>query len=369
MKRALLLTLEYPPMVGGVAHYYANLVQAMTHGSIWVLDNEKQELLATSRWIWPKWLKGVWNTWRAVRMYSVECLLVGQVLPLGTIALLLHRVLRIPYIVLTHGMDVTIPFGIEGSPRKQKLVRMILEQAAAVTTVSSYTKSQLEKLGVPEKKITLISPCAHRELTEHSPTEDELRQLDERYQLSGKRVMLSVGRLVERKGFDLTIAAMASVRKIHPDVAYVIVGEGSYRPRLEEFVRQHSLVSAVHFVGTVSDNELGTWYTRAEFVVMPSRELPNHDVEGFGITFIEANAFGKAVIGGKSGGVVDAVVDGETGFLVDPTDLAMLIQAIETLLRNPEQARTLGQQGAERVQRQFQWSAQAKRFEQLIDSI
>jgi phosphatidylinositol alpha-1,6-mannosyltransferase len=360
------MTLEYPPMVGGVAHYYANLVRYLPRGSIWVLDNAKGELLSTSRWLWPKWLKGLWNTYRAIRLYHIEFLLVGQVLPLGTIALILNRLLRIPYVVMTHGMDVTTPFAVGGHPRKQRLMCAILARASAITTVSTYTKTQLLRIGVPEEKIILVYPCANAEVTSHTVTPEELQSLERQYRLDGKRVMLSVGRLVERKGFDMVIAAMVTLHKTHPDLVYVIVGEGPYRSRLAELVRTYSLASVVHLVGQVSDAELATWYTRAACVVMPSRELPNHDVEGFGITFIEANSFGKPVIGGKSGGVVDAVIDGKTGFLVDPTDLAMLTKALQTVLTHPEHAEALGRFGAERVRAQFVWSAQAQKLEQLL---
>jgi phosphatidylinositol alpha-1,6-mannosyltransferase len=368
MKRTLLITLEYPPMIGGVSHYYANLVHALPDGEVFVLDNEKGELLSTSHWVWPKWLKGVWNTLRAVRKYKIEYLLVGQVLPLGTIALLLKRFAGIPYMVMTHGMDVTIPFAAGSSPRKQKLVRAILHQASAVTTVSSYTKAQLVSLGVPESKIAMVYPCPNIEVTDVQPSSVTMAELDRTHHVEGKRVLLSVGRLVERKGFDMVIAAMAKLRKDYPDLVYVIAGEGAYRARLEALVHKYQLASCIRFVGAVSNAELAAWYTRATAVIMPSRELPNHDVEGFGITFVEAGAFGKPVIGGNSGGVVDAVVDGQTGFLVEPTNLAMLTQAIISLLDNPQQAERLGAFGKKRVAEQFDWKTQARVLQSRIDT-
>lgn len=369
MKRTLLITLEYPPMIGGVANYYENLIHSLPQGSAFVLDNEKNELLSTSRFLWPKWLKGAWNTARAIKKYKIECLLVGQVLPLGAIALLLWRCMGIPYIVMTHGMDVTTPFAAGGSVRKQKLVRLILKHAFAVTTVSTYTKSQLIQLGVSEQKIEMVYPCPNTDVTSVQPTTEALAQLDRTYHLEGKRVVLSVGRLVERKGFDVVAAAMLNLRKQYSDVVCVIVGEGSYRTRLEEIIQKHQLESVVRLVGAVSNSELAAWYTRSVCMVMPSRELPNHDVEGFGITFVEANAFGKPVIGGKSGGVRDAIVDGETGFLVEPTNLAMLTKAIQTVLDEPVLAQKLGAQGKKRVEELFDWNTQARVLQSSIERV
>lgn len=356
-------------MIGGVAHYYANLMHAFPDGEAYVLDNEKSELLSTSGAVWPKWLTGVWNTYRAVKKYQIECVLAGQVLPVGTIAYLLWRWKHIPYIVMTHGMDVTISFAPGVSARKQKLVRTILRHASAVTTVSSYTKQQLVRLGVPEAKIVMIYPCPNAAVTTVHPSVEDVGALDHAHRLEGKRVLLSVGRLVERKGFDMMIAAMTTLRKQYPDLVYVIVGEGPYRERLQELITHHQLASCVRLVGSVSNEELSAWYTRAMCIVMPSRELPNHDVEGFGIAFVEANAFGKPVIGGKSGGIVDAVVDGETGFLVEPTNLAMLSKAVQTLLDQPELAQRFGRVGKIRVEKLFSWNTQAGRLRDTIEHV
>jgi len=366
MKRTLLITIEYPPLIGGVAHYYANLVRHLPVGEIVVLDNAKGELLSTSRVVWPKWLKGIVSTFRAIRKNNIECILVGQVLPLGVIAWIFYRCMGIPYIVATHGMDVTMPFAHDGSRRKQWLIRHILMHASAVTTVSQYTREKLITLGVPENRIVLVYPCANDDVVGVPVDQTQRDTLDERYHLQGKRVVLSVGRLIERKGFDVGIMAMAIVQKDHPDVAYVIVGDGGYRDRLRALVERLQLQDCVQIIGSVTNEELAVWYSRSTCMLMPSRELENHDVEGFGITFVEANAFGKPTIGGNSGGIPDAVIDGETGFLVNPTDVPMLTRALTTVLDNTAVAQRLGESGKKRTQEIFNWSVQAKKLEECI---
>lgn len=152
MKKALLITLEYPPQVGGVANYYKNLVSQMSQDRIRVLTNDKSELLSTNKYIWPKWLKGLVNSYRAAKQNEIEHILVGQILPIGTIALVLKIILKIPYTVMTHAMDVTLPYGKDGSARKKWLVKKILSKADSVTTVSRFTKKYLVDMGVDKRK-------------------------------------------------------------------------------------------------------------------------------------------------------------------------------------------------------------------------
>ncbi len=366
MKKTLLVTLDYPPMIGGVAHYYHNLISCLPDGQVYVLDDEHHELLSTSRFVWPRWMKGMVSTWRSVRMYNIEHILVGQILPIGTIALILHLFKRIPYTVMTHAMDVTLPQGSGGNRRKRWLVRMILRKAHRVTTVSSYTRQQLEKLGVPAKKIIMVYPCPNVDGAIDIANEATVGNLNEKYELGTKKLILSVGRLVERKGFDMVIQAFARLREESPDLVYAVVGDGPDMNRLKKLADQLDVSDRVIFTGRVEEEELAQWYSRATVVCMPSRQLSNYDVEGFGIVFLEANSYGKPVIGGKSGGVGDAVVDGETGFLVEPDDVRMLAAALERLLSDSQLAQQLGENGRRRVAERFRWEVQAKELEHIL---
>ena len=118
----------------------------------------------------------------------------------------------------------------------------------------------------------------------------------------------------------------------------------------------------VVFTGYVTEDKKAFYYNAAEIFIMPSRELENGDVEGFGIVFLEANAYRKPVIGGKSGGVVDAIVDGKTGLLVNPTDAKEIAFAIIRLLGNKDYATQLGVQGRKRVERDFNWEVIVSRM-------
>ncbi len=357
-------------MIGGVAHYYKNLVEQLPGSQIRVLDNRDGALLSTSRWVWPRWLKALQSVRRAMKEQQTDHLLVGQILPLGTVALVLSWFFGKPYTVMTHAMDITIPFGPHGSKSKQQLMRFILKYAHSVTTVSTYTKMQLESLfDVDPRKIRLIYPCPHYNGVAYSDTElaQMAQKVDEQYQLRDKKVILTVGRLVERKGVDYVITAMQQVRKKVPDAVYCIVGTGEYQAALEALVEKYELQDSVVFAAAENDEMVRNWYARCDVFVMPSRELKTRDVEGFGIVFVEAGSFGKPVIGGKSGGVLDAVLDGENGYVVSPMDLDMIEQAVIRLLTDPEQAQRFGEEGKRRVKQYFEWEIQAKKLEGLLD--
>lgn len=370
MPRTLLVTLDYPPMTGGVANYYHNIVQQLPQDSIWVLDNTQNELLFRSRFIWPKWLKGLWSTVHAVRLLRIEHLLVGQVLPIGTIALILHKFMHIQYTVMTHAMDVTILTSANNTnKRKQWLLKNILKNASAVTTVSRYTAQKLHEYGVEYSKIHIIEPCPHIDGTTAAVSDEQIDALNAEYHLSGKKVILTVTRLVERKGIDMVITALPRILDKIEDAVYIVVGDGPYREVLEKIVRVRGLQKNVLFIGKVTDEQLPVWYSRCDLFVMPSRELPNGDVEGFGIVFLEAGSFGKPVVAGNSGGIADAVIDGETGFLVDPTDDTMIADAVIAILRTPEGAATMGHNAQQRVQTYFQWPTKAKKLQSILEHV
>lgn len=354
-------------MIGGVSRYYQHLIELLPQENIWVLDNEHHALLSQTRWVSPRWLKAVWSTWKAVTQHNIEHILVGQVLPLGTVALILRLLRHIPYTVMTHAMDITVPLNPQSPKRKQFMLRLILRHAASVTTVSRFTKDKILGIGVPNERIHIIHPCPHINGTVPSKTIPNISNQHTAVTVAAdKKILLSVGRVIERKGFDTVIRALRRVQEIVPHTQYVIVGEGPYKKTLQSITEQLGLQDAVTFVGQCTDQELRAWYQRCDLFIMPSRELANSDTEGFGIVYVEASSFGKPVIGSTSGGISDAVVDGHTGFIVDPDDIAMTADACTRLLTNEVLAKQLGSNGQQRVQKIFQWKVQAEQLSQLL---
>ena len=181
-----------------------------------------------------------------------------------------------------------------------------------------------------------------------------------------KKIILTAGRLVERKGHDVVLGALHKLKEFVPEAYYAIIGEGPIEGVIKQMIKTLGLENSVTLIGKVSDYELAVWYEVCDVFVMISRQLKNEDAEGFGIVYLEANMFGKPVIAGKSGGVAEAVLDNETGILVEPTNPHEILSAMEKLLKNPEKARQLGENGRRRVENEFQWKKQA---EPLIERI
>ena len=184
--------------------------------------------------------------------------------------------------------------------------------------------------------------------------------LRERHGLGDRPVVVCVSRLVARKGQDVLIRAMADVRRRAPGAALVIVGGGPYEARLRALAADAPEGSVV-FTGQVSEDDLPRYYALGDVFAMPCRtRLAGMEVEGWGNVFIEAAACGKPVVVGDSGGAREALVDGETGILVDGTDVHRVAEAVGTLLADPERARTMGAAGRERVLRDHTWPAIAR---------
>jgi len=186
--------------------------------------------------------------------------------------------------------------------------------------------------------------------------------------LEGKQVIMTISRVIERKGHDLVIRALPKLIKDNKNIVYVIAGpcDEAEKNRLMQLAKELDVLSYVKMTGYIDANDLSSMYQLCDVYCMPSRlKEENGDSEGFGITFLEANASKKPAIGGRSGGCVDAIVDGETGYLVDPLDPAELTEKINYLLHNPDVAKAMGK-GYKRIEDEFNWNSIT---EQLVKEI
>ena len=178
-------------------------------------------------------------------------------------------------------------------------------------------------------------------------------------------MLLTVARLVPRKGHKVSIAAFAKICGEIPSAHYLIVGTGPEEEKLRAMVKEAGIENRVTFAGFVSGEDLPDIYNVCDVMLMANRQEENGDVEGFGIVFLEANAAGKPVIGGRSGGAVEAVVDGVTGFLVNPDDADELAGILRRLFLDRTLREALGEAGANRVRSDFNWSTRAERLKQI----
>ncbi|MFA6410617.1 MAG: glycosyltransferase family 4 protein [Candidatus Buchananbacteria bacterium] len=390
IKKTLLVTLDFPPNLGGVATYYYNLCKNLPADKIVVLApnqpgaeefDQKQNfaiirknLIKDFPQTWPSGFRGVFKIIASVKWltlirqinliakhHKIELIQAGQVLPIGTLAWLYWRKKGVPYIFYAHGLDIMLP---QKFMRKKTLLKKIIENAKAIVANSYFTKDELIKLGAAPEKVKVIYPCP--DSFSHQTTEWKNEKIIQDYKLTDKKILLTVGRLVERKGHDQVILALPKIIKQVPNLVYLIAGAGPQKPVLQNLVDQNGLRDVVKFIGQASKEELTIFYQICDVFIMPSRQLENGDVEGFGIVYLEANSFGKPVIGGKSGGVPEAIIDGKTGLLVNPENTDQIAQAVIKLLTDQSYAHRLGLQGLERVSNEFDWLTQAQKLKSLL---
>jgi phosphatidylinositol alpha-1,6-mannosyltransferase len=192
--------------------------------------------------------------------------------------------------------------------------------------------------------------------------EKEGERIREKLGLGSAPLLLTVSRLVKRKGHDLVMKALAQIRPRFPQARYAVVGDGPEREALFSLAQRLGLSEHVIFAGSVPDHDLPAWYAACDVFVMPSRDIAGQPPEGLGLVYLEANAAGKPVIGARTGGVPDAIVHEQTGLLVDPEDVKALAAAIQRLIEHPAEAGRMGETGRQRVLREFTWHAVAERF-------
>jgi phosphatidylinositol alpha-1,6-mannosyltransferase len=237
---------------------------------------------------------------------------------------------------------------------KPRLARFAARHCDAAVAVSSYTAQLIGAAGAARKGLRVIPPGV--DLPSDQPVER-----------TPHPTVLTIARLRDSyKGHDVLIRALALVRADVPDAELVVVGDGPLRGGLEQLAGSLGLAGAVRFLGAVSDEQRDGWLRRADVFAMPSR-LPANGLagEGFGIVYLEAAAYGKPVLAGNVAGALDAVADGESGLLVDPTDPRAVADALTRLLLDRELAQRLGRAGAERA-RGFAWPLIAARVEALL---
>lgn len=346
-KRIALITLDYPPEKGGVARYLGNLVQA-SHGLMDVFVNETHRVGGPGNVVLKPLVRTAWPTWwpmvsfiQGLRKQGYASVLVSQALPCGTAAWLARKTGGLPYSVLMHGLDLRLALR---SGRKRWLLGRILRGATSVFVNSELVAQEIRDF---DHRIhpTILTPGVEPiEFPEADPARKILGIAENIFQL------VCVTRLVPRKGIDRLLEAM---QLTPPDVHLCVIGDGQDHERLLKLAEP--LGERVKFLHELDDGERNAWYAASDAFVLPVRD-EGTDVEGFGIVFLEAALAGLPAIAGRSGGAVEAVLDQETGVLVNPNDPQDIAAAIQSLRADPSLRARLGQAGRARALRDFRWS-------------
>lgn len=387
--KVLLITKLFPPEIGGVPNYYYNLLQNCNVISCTVLtkknigvDYYDKELAKRGIKIiringFPKkygininitWLLSVFRivfylTKESIRN-KISVVIVGQSDFFLSLCCFLNKIITgKPYIIFLHGEEIPV-----GKFKSTNALKLFYSNAQNVFCNSEFTSHKFKHFLNIIKDPLIINPGVEERflgVLESSRTQILQRKL----KLFNKRIIYTIARLDERKGQDMVIKALSVIINQFPDLIYLIGGKGPRLAYLKELVESMHLTQHVIFLGLVPQDELVLYHQLGEIFIMPNRMLQGGDTEGFGISFLEANAVGNPVIGGKCGGSVNAIIDQVTGFLVDPENVEEIADKVILLLKDKALAKMMGKKGRLRVQNDFRWPMLSSQFEQLINKL
>ena len=360
--RTLVVTPDFPPATGGIQtllHRVLRHAQRL-HPYIVTLDAPGAQAFDSTQ---PFAVRRV-PVGRAGRQVAVGRLNVAAVLEglrfRPKVVLSGHVVVSPAAAAIAHALNVpTVQYlyGLELSTRP-RLASFALRQCTAAIVLSHHTRDLALAAGAVSDRTHLVPPGVDR------AKEDSVHRRNDAH------IVLTVSRLDERyKGHDVMMRALPLIAARVPEVRWVVVGDGPLRGELEGLAAVNNVKDRVRFTGRVTDAERDMWFKRARIFAMPSRLSASGGGEGFGIVFLEANSWGLPVVAGAVGGALDAVVDGETGVLVDPSDHVAVAEAVTALLLDDQRADALGQQGAARARAQFSWPTIAARVEAVLLSL
>ena len=373
----MLLAQDFPPMGGGIARLHDELARRFPPGELIVSTPANRDasevdgsfpavidrlpISARSTKTLPGLLFWSRRAASLARRHRVRFVFCGNVKPAGYAARWVYERVRVPYGLILYGGDLlSEQHKIRQSRFKRRTARVIFGGAAVLVAISNWTRdltvTVLGELGLDAHSQRLRVVHMGTDPAQFRPGV-ETAVLRKRADLpdGGTRWLVTVARLEQAKGIDTVIQALPAILERAPDVGYVIAGRGPDRERLEKLAHKLGVADRVRFLGLVGDQDLPAVYNLGSVYLGMSRRVGRMDVEGFGISLVEASACGLPVVAGNSGGIPDAVRDGETGILVPPEDPAALADAVCRVLTDRALATRLGQNGRRAVESHFNW--------------
>ncbi|MEV8453402.1 glycosyltransferase family 4 protein [Streptomyces sp. NPDC052095] len=380
MDKTLIVTNDFPPRPGGIQAFLHNMALRLDPGRIVVYAStwkrsaegvaataafDAEQPFTVVRDPTTMLLPTPRTTRRAVgllREHGCTSVWFGAAAPLGLMAPALRRAGARRLVATTHGHEA----GWAQLPAARHLLRRIGESTDTITYLGEYTRSRIAPVLTPEAAARMVQlPPGVDEKTFHPDSGGQ--RVRAALGLADRPVVVCVSRLVPRKGQDTLIRAMPAVLARVPDAVLLIVGGGPYAKELRKLAADTGVADAVRFTGPVEWAELPAHYGAGDVFAMPCRTRRGGlDVEGLGIVFLEASATGLPVVAGDSGGAPDAVLDGETGWVVRGDSARESAERIVTLLQDPELRRRMGERGRAWVEEKWRWDLLAERLRTLL---
>lgn len=309
------------------------------------------------------YLRGVRRLWRLVRQKNVRTIHCGRCLPEGWMAWIVRRFTGVPYLLFVHGEEMNTA---STSRELTWMARRVLGGARLIIANSRNTETILRnEWCAPPERIRVLHPGVDTQRFVPAPRDETPRaQLG----WGSRPVLLTVGRLQKRKGHDRLISALPAIRQQFPDILYAIVGGGEERPALDRLVAENGLKGHVQFMGEVADDQLVACYQQCDLFVLPNRQI-GRDIEGFGMVLLEAQACGKPVVAGASGGTAETMQLGTTGEIVPCEDPTLLADTVVRLLADPDRLIAMGATGRAWCEANFDWEILVQRAQDIFGAV
>ena len=376
-KTVLCITNDFGPRAGGIETFVIGLVERMPHGSVVIYTSQQGDTSEYDhRWLTEygvevirdksKILLPSFRVGRAVRNLvatrGIKNVFFGAAAPLALLAQGLRKVGATRIVALTHGHEVwwakVWPFTIA--------IRRIGNGVDILTYLGDFTKNAISRSLSRTAQASMVRIAPGIDTSHFAPVSDA-QQLKKELELDQKRVIVSVGRLVHRKGQDTLVDALPSILKEFPEAHRLFVGARPHLEYIHKRAIQLGVLNNISFVGRVQYDELPRFICVGEIFAMPSRSrLAGLEVEGLGIVYLEASACGLPVVGGRSGGAPDALLEGETGYAVDGLEPDEVAAAVIKLLKDPDSAAAMGRRGREWIIQEWEWQHWSSRFNKLF---
>jgi phosphatidyl-myo-inositol dimannoside synthase len=374
MPSILLVTNDFGPRAGGIETFVMGLLERVPKGEVIVYTSHQSstgeydrrwrdeygvEVVRDKSSILLPTPRVIRNLQKLIDERNLSTVWFGAAAPLGVSARWLRKAGAQHIVALTHGHEVwwskVWPFSWA--------ISEIARSVDVVTYLGDFTQQAIARRFKDKNKLKKIAPGID---TEHFRPLDG-RELREKYGIADRATIVSVGRLVHRKGQDRLVEAMPLVLKEIPEAHLVFIGEGPHRKKLDELVKKLKLKNHVTFIGRIQYSDLPRHISLGDIFAMPSRSrLFGLEVEGLGIVYLEASACGLPVVGGNSGGAPDAVKEGITGFVVDGNNLPEIADRIITLLKDDELRNQMGNAGRSWAMEEWQWTRWSQAFNQVL---
>ncbi|MEY3278936.1 MAG: hypothetical protein RIR63_128 [Actinomycetota bacterium] len=372
----LFITNDFGPRAGGIETFVHGLIERLPRGSVIVYTSAQPESdKFDAKWLsefgvevvrdrskillpTPRVIKACQKLVKSRKLTRVA---FGAAAPLGIMARSMRSAGAEKIVALTHGHEVwwakVPPFSFA--------IKFMSKNIDAITYLGDYTRGEISKAISKNDVSKLVQIAPGIDVDHFVPTDSS--ELRAQLGLADKAVIISVGRLVHRKGQDKLISALPAIRAAVPNVHLVLVGVGPHQKFLENLVAKLNVADCVTFIGRINYSELPKYICVGDIFAMPSRSrFFGLEVEGLGIVYLEASACGLPVVGGKSGGAPDAVLVGETGVVVDGTNASEIAEACIELLNNPELCALMGATGRAWIIENWRWEIWATKYAELL---